>query len=59
MKIELVPAAYMQKELTEKIIAYFEGHWDHTLDIITSFQCINFNKKYSRLFIEAIFKCFK
>jgi len=41
-----------------EIIAYFEGIWQRPLDIITGFRTINFNKKYSRLFVVAILKYF-
>jgi len=38
----------------KEIIAYFEGHWDRPLDIISGFRCINFSKKHSKVFVETI-----
>jgi hypothetical protein len=41
-----------------EIIAYFEGVWSRPLDIISGFRTINFNPKYSRIFIRALFMYF-
>jgi hypothetical protein len=40
----------------KEIVAYFEGIWSRPLDIISGFRTINFSKKYSRIFILALFK---
>jgi len=40
------------------ITAYFEGHWERPLDIINGFRCINFSKKHSKIFVEAVFRYF-
>jgi hypothetical protein len=37
----------------KEIIGYFEGIWNRPLDIIAGFRTINFNKKYSRIFIPV------
>jgi len=39
-----------------EIVAYFEGVWTRPLDIVSGFRTINFGGKYSRPFVQAVFR---
>jgi len=41
-----------------EIIAYFDGTWQRTLNIISSFRTINFKDKSFKTFVDALFAYF-
>jgi hypothetical protein len=40
---------------TREIFAYFEGQWQHPVDIINGFRIIHFGERYSRIAVKAFF----